>query len=127
MTRPLIATLATLAALLVAPMGARAEPMFTPYDEVIDTSTDVVIARFIGPVGTTNPLMASHYELEVERALRGSLRGTIRVTPGDGHASFPRGTRIVAFLRNSSFRFVGVATEGRRLEDGGRVTRPVPH
>ncbi len=100
------------------PSSARAEPMLTSYDDVIAASTDVVIATFLGPVGGVPAHEATHYRLRVERALRGNLSGVIRVTPGDGHASFPRGTRLVAFLQNGSFRFVGTATEGRRLEDG---------
>ncbi len=92
--------------------------MLTSFDEVIASSTDVVIATFLGPTDGAPPFEASEYELRVERALRGSLRGTIRVTPGDGHASFARGTRLVAFLDHGRFRFVGTATEGHSLEDG---------
>ncbi|MFK7985974.1 MAG: hypothetical protein AB8I08_08070 [Sandaracinaceae bacterium] len=77
-----------------------------------------MIARYIGPVGGGSPLEASHYELGVERALRGTLAGRIRVTPGDGHAHFPAGTRLVAFLQNGAFRFFATAPDGQRLEDG---------
>lgn len=102
----------------LAPSLAQAEPMVTPFDEVISSSTDVVIATFHGPVGGESGLEALGYELRVERALRGNLRGRVVVTPGDGQAHFPNGTRLVAFLRHGSFRFVGVGTEGHRLEDG---------
>ncbi len=102
----------------LAPSLAHARPMVTPFDEVISSSTDVVVASFNGPIGGGSALQAAGYELRVERALRGGLSGTIVVTPGDGQASFPVGTRLVAFLRNGSFRFVGTATEGHRLEDG---------
>lgn len=92
---------------------ASAEPLVSSFDDVLASSTDVVIATSLGG-----------QRLRVERALRGSLRGEIDTGLGDGHADVETGRRVVAFLDASrAFRFVGEAPSGRALEDAALTVR----
>jgi hypothetical protein len=97
---------------------AHAEPMLTSLDEVLAQSTDIVIATYVGPVGSTDAWQASGSRLRIERALRGSLRGEIVAGVGTGHADLRAGTRVVAFLdAQRAWSFIGESSAGRRLED----------
>lgn len=97
---------------------AHAEPMLTTLDEILADSTDVVIATYVGPVGSSNSYDATGSRLRIERALRGSLRGEITAGVGTGHADLQAGSRVIAFLdRDRAWSYIGEAPAGARLED----------
>jgi hypothetical protein len=92
-------------------LPARAEPLLTSLDEVVAQSTDVVIATTLGGG-----------RLQIERALRGRLRGAVTTQFCGGTPDVPDGARIVAFLgAERRWCFVGEAIEGRPLTDALRL------
>jgi hypothetical protein len=97
---------------------AHAEPMHTTLDDVLAQSTDIVIATYLGPVGSSNAFDATGSRLRIERALRGSLRGEITAGVGTGHADLQAGSRVIAFLNHERrWSYIGEAPAGARLED----------
>jgi hypothetical protein len=98
---------------------AGAVPTISKLDDVVKMSTDVVIASF---VASPDPIKATNYDLVVERALRGAAvpKRTLRVKAAyGGHAFFPTGTRLVAFMdRTGTFHWAATLAAGTTLEDG---------
>lgn len=104
---------------VVAASPVAAKPMSTRIDDLLKQSTTIVIAKLGAVAG--KPHEATSYTLEVERALRGSVKqGRLVVQPSpDGHAYMPAGTRLLAFV-NAKREWIafGVAFAGPSLEDG---------
>ncbi len=75
---------------LLLPARVRAHPRVTPL-RVVLASPHVVLAR-----------VRSGQTIDVIRALRGNLRGTITTRVGTGRANFDAGTVLVAFLSSTS-------------------------
>ena len=99
---------------------ASAEVAITPLSGLDATSKTIVIARVTKAFGPAYP--ATGWELSVERTLRGAVAPatTVIVRPAaSGHAHFPVGTRLVAFIDGST-SWVAAATvaAGPSLEDG---------
>ncbi|MEO8700126.1 MAG: hypothetical protein ABI867_08785 [Kofleriaceae bacterium] len=113
-TRPAFAGLV----IALASMRAEAKPMHTALADLVKDSPTIVIARLVSSQGRAD--QATSYELFVERALRGTAKGTLTVKPSQqGHAMMKPGTRVVAFV-NAAGEWNAYASvlAGPSLEDG---------
>lgn len=89
-----------LAVALFAP-SASAEPMLSSLDTVL-AQPNIVIGVYLGAM-----------RLSITRALRGNLRGTVTVRPGDGSVALAPNTTVVAFLdQQRAFRYYAAVPRG---------------
>ncbi|MBL8684534.1 MAG: hypothetical protein JNK05_35495 [Myxococcales bacterium] len=80
---------------------ASAEPMLSSLDTVL-SQPNIVIGVYLGAM-----------RLSITRALRGNLRGTVTVLPGDGSVALAPNTTVVAFLdRQRAFRYYAAVPRG---------------
>lgn len=101
-TRRASLAVALVVALYAAP--ASAEPMLSSLDTVL-SQPNIVIGVYLGAM-----------RLAVTRALRGNLRGTVTVLPGDGSVTVAPNTTVVAFLdRQRAFRYYAAVPRGQTV------------
>ena len=110
-----------LAVALCAASPARAVPTMSKLTDVILGSPTIVIAKVHGS-------SSAGYELDVERALRGTASGAL-LTKIAAYTSvpFPVGTRVVAFLGpGNTWHSSALLAAGPSLEDGALHVEGLP-
>jgi len=123
--RTLVCTAVLLALVAGLPISAPAKPMSTPLAKVADKNTRVVVARYLGPVGTTKVFKATRFRLDILRMIRGTrLVGQVVVQLGTGHPDVKVGNVVVAFIdKHNRWSFVAEPPKGQTIATGALKVR----